>query len=123
MVVRQVQLDCPHKASAAKLHEPRYLLKAAITMNQNSKKNGLLIAVFALLFLSHSAVSETVFKCRANVEGGYTFSVVIPEKFTEYIATVDNEEKVEIVDFVANVGVGSITFDNMGGRRWGIRPT
>lgn len=100
---------------------PCYFLKAAIAMKRTTEKTGLLTAAFALIFLSHSAFSETVYKCKANAEHGHTFSVVMPEESTEYLATVNSAGDARVVNFGQKIGVGSITFDNMGGQRWSTK--
>ncbi len=87
-------------------------------MNRTTKPTSLLVISFVLIVFSRNAFSETVFKCKAYAEHGQTFSVVMPEESTEYIATINNAGNVSIVNAGKSIGVGSITFDNMGGRKW-----
>ena len=109
------------QANAVKLLLPCYLLKAVIAMKHTTKQSGLLTIFFVLIFLSNSACSETVFKCKAYAEQGHTFSVVMPEEATEFLASRNNAGDTSIVAFREKIGVGSITFDNMGGRRWSTK--
>ena len=90
-------------------------------MNRKIKEAGRMTFFPLLLFVSNSAFSEAVFKCKAYAEYGHTFTVVMPEEATEYLASVNNAGDTSVVDFGQKIGVGSITFDNMGGKRWSTK--
>lgn len=90
-------------------------------MKRTTKQTGLLTIFFALILLSNSAYSETVFKCKAYSEQGKTFSVVMPEEATEYLVSRNNAGDTSVVASLEKIGVGSITFDNMGGSRWSTK--
>lgn len=98
-----------------------YFLKAAIAMKRTTKQTGFITIFFVLIFLSTSAYPETVFKCKAYSEQGTTFSVVMPEEATEYLASVQKAGDASVLSFSQKVGIGSITFDNMGGSRWSTK--
>ena len=91
-------------------------------MKRTTKQTGLLTIFFVLIFLSNSACSETVFKCKAYAEQGHTFSVVMPEEATEFLTSRNYAGHTGVVTFGSEkIGVGSITFDNMGGKRWSTK--
>ena len=69
---------------------PPYFFKALIAMKRTTKQTGLLTICFVLIFLSNSAYSETVFKCKAYPEQGKTFSVVMPDEATEFLVSRNN---------------------------------
>lgn len=96
-------------------------LKAVIAMKRITKQTGLITILFVQIFLSNSAHSETVFKCKAYAEQGKTFSVVMPEVATEYLASVQKSGDASVLSFSQEIGVGSITFDNMGSSRWSTK--
>ena len=109
------------REKAVRLLMSFYFLKAAIAMKRTTKATGLLIVFSALIILSNSAAAEVVFVCKAYAEQGHKFSVVMPEDATEYLASRNNAGDTSIVELGQNIGVGSITFDNMGGSRWSAK--
>ena len=90
-------------------------------MKQITKAPGLLINFIALIIFSNNASAEVVFKCKAYAEQGAKFSVVMPEEATEYLAFRNNAGETSIFAHGQKIGVGSITFDNMGGSRWSAK--
>lgn len=90
-------------------------------MKRITKQTSLSTIFFVLIFLSNSAYSETVFKCKAYAEHGKTFSVVMPDEATEFLVSRNNAGDTTVVSFREKIGVGSITFDNMGGIRWSTK--
>lgn len=98
-----------------------YFLKAVIAMKRTTKKTGFLTIFFVLIFFSNGAYSETVFKCKAYAEQGTTFSVVMPDEATEFLVSHNNAGDTSVVSGGEKIGVGSITFDNMGASRWSTK--
>lgn len=98
-----------------------YVLQAATTMKHITNTTDLLIVFFAAMISSRVASAEVVFKCKESAEQGYKVSVVMPEEDTEYLASRNNAGDINVVEFGQKIGVGSITFDNMGGKRWSTK--